>query len=628
MAMVRSTFAGFTTAQLALAASQRSIDAAGQNISNVNTEGYTRQRIDLASISPTGFSYAMMQNSILVGQGVQMTNIIQIRDPFLDVQYRNQLAKVGTIDAQDSTLTDIGAIFDEVDKTAVYAALNDVIKQLNTMANPDSSNQGSSDTLVRSAMETLLNVIHENASALDEVYQDKLTKLESTDIANINEYIKSIAALNESIKNTQILGGAALELQDQRNALVDELATYLPINVTYHDLNLGAGIVVDVMELSFTTIDENGKETRHILINDGKTGFDGRKETRTVMQQVIGADGQPVIDPNTGEPLMEPVRDPVMDPDTGQQATDDEGNLLWQQRTETVTVETTPFVYVAPSEENGWRAGLTMNCLDGARGAVTKYVVIGNEDPDDPATFVDRLGDGVLRGTYDSVNKSGSLDNPPTDFRGIGFYQKAYDSFVNTLANELNRINIEAKGEPLFTTLDDKYDYVEEDPATGEFVSNTTFTAGNIKISNEWMNGNISIKTVFDMDDEDTGNTNVLKMINAISTDTLEFQVRDKDGNVITDADGKPILAFKGNCFDAYNNLQITQAIDKKATDSILETRTNVLNDIANSKDSVSGVWMDEEVMDLMQFSHSYNAAAQLMTTLDEMLTTLLSMKR
>ncbi len=621
MAMVRSTFAGFTTAQLALAASQRSIDAAGQNISNVNTEGYTRQRIDLASISPTGFSYAMMQNSILVGQGVQMTDIIQIRDPFLDVQYRNQLAKVGTIDAQNSTLTDIGGIFDEVDKTAVYAALNDVVKQLNTMANPDSSNQGSSDTLVRSAMETLLNVIHENAAALDGVYQDKLAKLEETDIATMNEIVKSIAALNESIKNTQILGGAALELQDQRNALIDELATYLPINVTYRDLNLGAGIVVDVMELSFT--DTADPPNKHILINDGKTGFDGREETK----EVTNADGS--------------------------------------TSTQTITVETTPFEYEAPSEENGWRAGLKINCLDGVditttevkdadgkivyeddgvtpktetvrtpNGEVTQYTIIGMVDevdatgvPTGQQVFRDDLGDGVLRGTYDSVNKSGSLDNPPTDFRGIGFYQKAYDSFVNTLANELNRINIEAKGKPLFTTLDDKYDY-GTDPDTGEFVSNTVFTAGNIKISNEWMNGNISIKTVYDMEDEDTGNTNVLKMINAISTDTLEFQVRDKDGNVITGADGKPILAFKGNCFDAYNNLQTTQAIDQKATDSILETRTNVLNDIANSKDSVSGVWMDEEVMDLMQFSHSYNAAAQLMTTLDELLVTLLSMKR
>ena len=63
--MVRSTFAGFTTAQLALSASQRALDVTGQNISNVNTAGYTRQRLDLASISPTGHSYFQMQTDCI-----------------------------------------------------------------------------------------------------------------------------------------------------------------------------------------------------------------------------------------------------------------------------------------------------------------------------------------------------------------------------------------------------------------------------------------------------------------------------------------------------------------------------------------------------------------------------------
>ena len=62
MAMTRSTFAGFTTATLALAASQRALDVTGQNISNINTSGYTRQRLDLASISPTGHGYCMSMN--------------------------------------------------------------------------------------------------------------------------------------------------------------------------------------------------------------------------------------------------------------------------------------------------------------------------------------------------------------------------------------------------------------------------------------------------------------------------------------------------------------------------------------------------------------------------------------
>ena len=125
--MIRSTFAGFTMAQHALSASQRAIDVAGQNLSNVNTAGYTRQRLDLASINPVGASYGSSSFDNKVGQGVMMKGIIQIRDPYLDIQYRNQIAKVGTADATDKILEKIGNIFDETDTAAIRTALNDVI---------------------------------------------------------------------------------------------------------------------------------------------------------------------------------------------------------------------------------------------------------------------------------------------------------------------------------------------------------------------------------------------------------------------------------------------------------------------------------------------------------------------
>ena len=116
-----------------------------------------------------------------------------------------------------------------------------------------------------------------------------------------------------------------------------------------------------------------------------------------------------------------------------------------------------------------------------------------------------------------------------------------------------------------------------------------------------------------------TAYENVLAMINAITTDQLKFtSVHYKDN-------GQDIIAFEGNCFDAYDNLQKTQAIERKSSDSILNNRLSVLNQIANSKDAVSGVYMDEEVMNLMRYQQSYNAAARLMTTLDEALNTLIN---
>ena len=175
-----------------------------------------------------------------------------------------------------------------------------------------------------------------------------------------------------------------------------------------------------------------------------------------------------------------------------------------------------------------------------------------------------------------------------------------FDSFVSQFATTLNDLNIQAGGGPLFTTNDDP-------PKT------TDFTAENIKVSDDWMLGKTHIMTKNDMEDKDTGNDNVLAMINALTNKVYEYQ--NKNGDTV----------FKGTIFDGYDNLQGTQAIDRKASQSVLKTRMGVLNDISDSKDSVSGVWMDEEVMNLMRYQQSYNAAARLMTTLDEAIETLIS---
>ena len=55
--MIRSTFAGFTTAQLAMSASQRALDVTGQNIANINTRGYSKQRLEISSLNNSGASF-------------------------------------------------------------------------------------------------------------------------------------------------------------------------------------------------------------------------------------------------------------------------------------------------------------------------------------------------------------------------------------------------------------------------------------------------------------------------------------------------------------------------------------------------------------------------------------------
>ncbi len=155
--MIRSTFAGFNMASLALSASQRALDVTGQNLSNIHTQGYTRQRLDQVSLNPVGNSISSSAYDAKVGQGVMMTGVSQIRDPFLDIQYRNQLPKVGTASAEDAILSQIGQIFDETDKEAIAYQFQQIITQLQNLADPQNTGTNSADSVVRSACEILLN---------------------------------------------------------------------------------------------------------------------------------------------------------------------------------------------------------------------------------------------------------------------------------------------------------------------------------------------------------------------------------------------------------------------------------------------------------------------------------------
>ncbi|MEG0091503.1 MAG: flagellar basal body protein, partial [Oscillospiraceae bacterium] len=73
--MLRSTFYSFTTASRALAINQKSLDTVGQNISNLGTAGYTRQRVDRYSVASSKGGLYGSSTDMNVGQGVEMSTL-------------------------------------------------------------------------------------------------------------------------------------------------------------------------------------------------------------------------------------------------------------------------------------------------------------------------------------------------------------------------------------------------------------------------------------------------------------------------------------------------------------------------------------------------------------------------
>ena len=464
-----------------------------------------------------------------------MRGVSQIRDPFLDIQYRGEVPKVGTVEAKDDILASIGNIFDESDSEAIRTRLSAIVSQLTNLATPENAGSGSADALVRSACEVLLDSLHQNGSAIANVRTELINKMNQSVMPQLETYLEEIKNLNISIRNSQILGNPALELQDQRNQMLDELAEYMPIEVTYHTKDMGGGIKVDTLEVKLKL--SNGNKVS--LINDSERGefeftFDA-KTNKGVLKATAAKDPD---DPNAPAP--------------------------------------------------------------------TKQLV------------TDLLSNGILKGNLDMLNKSEAFDHPASDTKGIGYYEQTFNMFVNEFAMMMNKLNSDAKdgsiNKPLFTTTDGKTE---------------GFTATNIKLSDQWINGETKITLSKKQDAGSTDYENVLKMINALSSDMITFKTQPKkaDGTGAMDTGGNPIenQIFKGTFFECYNNIQNTQALERQSTTSLLKNHQTVADQVADSRESVSGVNMDEEVMDLMRFSQSYNAASRLMTTMDELLERLIT---
>ena len=188
---MRSTFAGFNTAALAMKASQRALDVTGQNIANVNTAGYTRQRLDLMSFH-TGMGPEKYRSkyNVSVGNGVLITGISQIRDPYLDIRFRNEMSNVGGAEQKANILKQLEDIFDEVDKEKLQNNISELSSALQQLSGNVESKEF--DSIVRATMSKITSMLNQYANQLDTLKAQTRTELEDIDVESKSETRKMI----------------------------------------------------------------------------------------------------------------------------------------------------------------------------------------------------------------------------------------------------------------------------------------------------------------------------------------------------------------------------------------------------------------------------------------------------
>lgn len=554
--MVRATFSGFNTALSALQANQKRLDITGQNLSNMNTAGYTRQQLEASSLNYTNpVSHYSNGNETAVGFGVSMDRVSQIRDPYLDIQYRSQSADCSYTNRLQTALNSLSKVLDETTISGIRQAFDDIQSTLTSMQDPAKVSDPIYESELRTKMQSVCNLFNQASRQISQAEQNEFQRLtgegssEQGDVQKINDILRQIGDLNVQIKRNQVAGHPSLELQDERNLLLDELSGYIPVETRYYkdDAHSGNnaydydanGAVIgkkdwpDDLEVSMNYIDAQGKSQKLILVNGSDLGADGLTKNYGQLSMLKG-DHQTVAS----------VSDPANISIKFEKAPSYKGN--GQAATNDVYAELKGIRF----EGGSLQASLDM---------------------------LQKTGTGNV------INGSTAVD----DVRGYQYYSGKLDQLASTFAKSMNDIN-NGKNHTDQNLLSNSTD----DSTTG-------ITAGNIGISKGWTSGTIHIST------DGTNRTDTILDMIAAMKDTKKLN-------------GKTFA-------DYMNNLSTQLASDSSSNQTALKTGTTVLNSIQDSRDSLSGVSLDEEATNMMAYVSAYNAASRLMTALDEVLNTLIS---
>jgi len=227
---VTSTFHSIETAKRSLFAQTTALSTTGHNVANANTEGYSRQKVNMqASIPMEPFAFLHSTSPGQLGTGVEFDSITRVREKFLDDQYRNENTNFGSWSIQRDTLEKLEAIVNEPSKTGFRTVMDNFYKSWSDLSkNPEDV---TARRIVKETTLALTDAMNQISRQLDSLSQD----LDSNIAVKSNEiqgYLGNIANLNSAIVKVESLGDNANDLRDQRDLMADKLSKIMNITVT------------------------------------------------------------------------------------------------------------------------------------------------------------------------------------------------------------------------------------------------------------------------------------------------------------------------------------------------------------------------------------------------------------
>lgn len=218
-------FSSFNAANKGLIAQQTALQTVSHNISNANTEGFSRQRVDLKA--DIAYNYVGVGQ---LGTGVKMESIVRLVDEYVSKQIRQENGTLQQYTTKAQVLDQLEVIFNEPSDTALNFNLGEMFDSWQELSsNPESL---SSKTIVVEKSKTLTDTLRHMASQMDSLIDETKGQIKKN-VQDMNSTVRDLDSLNKQIFNISLKGQIPNDLLDQRDLMLQELSSTIDFNATF-----------------------------------------------------------------------------------------------------------------------------------------------------------------------------------------------------------------------------------------------------------------------------------------------------------------------------------------------------------------------------------------------------------
>ncbi|WP_298470791.1 flagellar hook-associated protein FlgK [uncultured Psychrobacillus sp.] len=272
---MRSTFMGLEASKRGLFTQQSALYTTGHNVSNANTLGYSRQRVNMeATLGYPGTGLNAPKTPGHIGTGVQAQSVQRIRDTFIDRQFRQESSKLGYWESKSNAISQMEDIMSEPSDFGLNESLDQFWKSLQDVStNPENASSRKVAIQKGIAVAESFNYLSNQLTDIQENLKNEI--LVST--SDINSILEQISSINEQIQAIEPNGYMPNDLYDTRDVLIDELSQYFPIDISFEKSGGNAlSIAEGSVNISIKTANGpisivTGKEFANLTPNTGTT---------------------------------------------------------------------------------------------------------------------------------------------------------------------------------------------------------------------------------------------------------------------------------------------------------------------------------------------------------------------